>query len=367
MNEDFLSRKLDERRKENAYRQLKLPDDKIDFCSNDYLGIVKNDLLGIPQQENDAGKSYKTGSTGSRLLSGNYALIEQTEQQIARFHDTAAALIYNSGFDANLGLLSCVPQRGDTILYDHLSHASLRDGIRLSAAASFSFKHNDLADLEKKLKTAAGNIFLVTESVFSMDGDKAPLQAMADICEQYDARLIVDEAHATGVVGEKGEGLIQMLGLQNSCFARIHTFGKACGTHGAAVVGSELLRNYLVNFSRPFIYSTALPEASIATIKASYETFPAMIKEREQLAKLISMFHSSAIPFQVLESDTPVQVVIIPGNSEVKNVALKLQDIHLDVRAILYPSVAKGAERLRIVLHSFNTADEVSQLVHGLT
>src|SRR5207249_2240995 len=156
--------------------------------------------------------------------------------------------IFNSGYDANTGLLSCVPLRGDTIIYDYLSHASIRDGIRLSLALSFSFRHNDLEDLEKKLKMASGNIFVVTESVFSMDGDKAPLQQLINLCQQYHANVIVDEAHATGVIGNKGEGLVQALGLQKKCFARVHTFGKACGVHGAIILGTGILRHYLINF-----------------------------------------------------------------------------------------------------------------------
>src|SRR5579871_2686507 len=231
MNDDFLNKKINERKAQNAFRQLRLPEGKIDFCSNDYLGIVKNDLIG--RRSSDVG--HRLGSTGSRLLSGNYLLIEETEKQIAIFHEAEAGLIFNSGYDANVGLLSCIPQRGDTIIYDYLSHASIRDGIRLSFAESFSFAHNRLDDLEKKLKVSKGNVFVVTESVFSMDGDCAPLNEIVSLCEKYNAHLILDEAHATGVVGEKGEGLAQHLGLHEKFFARMHTFGKAVGCHGAIV------------------------------------------------------------------------------------------------------------------------------------
>ena len=284
--EDFLLNKLEERKQLDAFRQLRLPDGKTDFCSNDYLGIVKNRLI----EEKLAGRSFNAGSTGSRLLSGNYALIEETEKQIARFHEAPAGLLFNSGYDANTGLLGCVPQRGDTIIYDQLSHASIRDGIRLSLAMSFSFLHNDLEDLHKKLQHASGNIFVVTESVFSMDGDKAPLLKIAELCDTHKAHLIVDEAHATGVVGERGEGFVQVLGLQNSCLARVQTFGKACGVHGAIVLGSDLLRNYLVNFARSFIFTTSLPEAGVAAIKASYDIFPLLVEERRRLNTLIRQF-----------------------------------------------------------------------------
>ncbi len=358
MQEDFLHKKLQERKEQNAYRQLRLPDGKIDFCSNDYLGLALDTQNPQP--------ATRHGSTGSRLLAGNYQLIEDAESTIASFHQAEAGLIFNSGFDANVGLLSCVPQRGDTVLYDYLSHASIRDGIRLSFAQSHSFGHNDVNDLEKKLQQATGTVFVVTESVFSMDGDEAPLEQLVQLCERYKAHLVVDEAHATGVIGEKGQGLVQQLQLQSRCFARVHTFGKAVGCHGAIVLGSETLRNYLINFSRPFIFSTALPEASIAAILASYAAFPAMTAERSHLQQLIHTFQQAAIPWQKLHSGTPIQVVIIPGNDAVKQVANRLQAAGLDIRPILYPTVPKGSERLRIVLHAFNTPAELDKLITEL-
>jgi 8-amino-7-oxononanoate synthase len=361
-NDEFLDKKLKERKQQNAFRSLLLTERKIDFCSNDYLGIVKNNLLQLPTEN----RQVKTGSTGSRLLSGNYKLIEETEKEIAIFHQSEAALIFNSGYDANVGLLSSVPQRGDTILYDHLSHASIRDGIRLSFAGSFSFAHNHLNDLEKKLAHAIGNIFVVTESVFSMDGDFCPLQQLVQLCKKYNAHLIIDEAHATGVIGERGEGLVQHLQLQDEIFARLHTFGKACGCHGASVLGSQRLKDYLINFARSFIYSTALPEHAAAMIKRSYETFPYMIDERNHLTQLINLFQSSNISFEKLSSSTPIQIVIIPGNDEIKSLSERLQQKNFDVRPILYPTVPKEKERLRIVLHAFNTETEVQQLIEEL-
>jgi 8-amino-7-oxononanoate synthase len=358
LGNDFLLKRLKERREQNALRTLRLPEGTTDFCSNDYLGIVKNNLL---QPGND--NLYKHGSTGSRLLSGNYQLIEETEKEIAAFHEAEAGLIFNSGYDGNLGLLSSVPQRTDTILYDYLSHASLRDGIRLSFARSFSFLHNDLADLEKKLKEATGNIFIITESVFSMDGDIAPLTEMVSLCERFKAHLIVDEAHATGVVGNKGEGMVQMLKLQKKCFARIHTFGKACGAHGAIILGSNDLKDYLINFSRPFIYTTSLPETSITAIKNAYSIFPGLVEERKNLEQLIWQFQETGVRFKKLKSNTPIQGVVIPGNEEVKQVAALLHSNRLDVRPILYPTIPKGEERLRIVLHSYNTSNEVHHLL----
>jgi 8-amino-7-oxononanoate synthase len=360
MNEDFLHKKITGRKEQNAYRQLRSGVAGIDFCSNDYLGIVKNNLLHASDGQD------KSGSTGSRLLTGNDELVEETETLIASFHQAGAALIFNSGYDANTGVLSCVPQRGDTVLYDYLSHASIRDGLRLSLATSFSFIHNDIIDLEKKLAAAKGNVFVVTESVFSMDGDMAPLKEIAVLCNQYKAHLIVDEAHATGVVGNKGEGLVQQLELQEQCFARVHTFGKALGCHGAVVIGSNTLREYLINFCRAFIYTTALPPISIAAIQRTYGIFPQLSNERFHLQQLVAHFQLANTRFKKLQSHTPVQSIVIPGNEQVKAAAALCQQHNFDVRAILYPTVPKESERLRIVLHSFNTMEEMKRLVQIL-
>ena len=359
--DDFLQKKLQDRIANNSLRKLMLPAGKVDLCSNDYLGIVTHSRLPPANQESVI--ALASGSKGSRLLSGNYQLIEELERKIADFHHSETALLFNSGYDANLGLLSSVPQKGDTILYDHLSHASIRDGIRLSFAQSFSFGHNDLQDLEKKIKHSSGTLFIVTESVFSMDGDLGLLESLVQIAQKYSAHLIIDEAHATGVIGERGEGLVQKLGLENQVFARVHTFGKACGSHGAAILGSESLRNYLINFARSFIYSTALPEQSVYAIDQTYHLFPNMQSERAQLQLLIEQFQTADIRYQKLLSSTPIQGIIIPGNENVKQVAASLQNKGFDIRPILYPTVPKDKERLRVVLHSFNSTGEIDQLI----
>jgi 8-amino-7-oxononanoate synthase len=359
MFEDFLTRKLQGKKDSGALRILRLPGGHADYFSNDYLGITKNKRI----EENLRGKEFAHGSTGSRLLAGNYSLIEEVEKKIARFHNAETALIFNSGYDANFGLLACIAGKEDLIIYDKLSHASIRDGIRQSFGDSHPFAHNDLDDLEKKLKKRKGNCFVVTESVFSMDGDMAPLIEMAELCEKYGANLIVDEAHATGLIGDKGEGVVQKLNLQNRCFARVHTFGKALGCHGAAILGSALLRNYLINFCRPLIYSTALPPAAVAGIKSSYDIFPEMIEEREFLKTLIDMFDIPGFK----KSVTAIQCIIIPGNKQVKQVSQNLLEFNIDVRPILYPTVPLGEERLRIALHSFNTVRETKNLISILT
>jgi 8-amino-7-oxononanoate synthase len=359
--DDFLNKKLDGRIANNSLRRLIYREGFVDFCSNDYLGIRTNRLL-----ESLISSSLHHGSGGARTLAGNYKLIEETEIMLADFHDAEAALIFNSGYNANTGLLSCVPQRGDTVLYDSLSHASIRDGIKLSFADSFSFLHNDCNDLEEKLSKTKGAVFVVTEALFSMDGDFAPLKEMVELCEKFGAHLIVDEAHANGMAGKRGEGLAQHLGLQKQIFARIHTFGKAIGAHGAVVLGSEKLKSYLINFSRSFIFTTALPESAIAAVKAAYNILPFLHKERETLQSHINTFQEAELSFQKLISHSPIQAVIIPGNDAVKKVAEALVEKQLDVRPILYPTVPKGKERLRISLHSFNTAKELLLLIDTL-
>jgi 8-amino-7-oxononanoate synthase len=361
LDDRFLDHKLNDTRRRDSFRRLRLPEGKTDFCSNDYLGIATNGLL------EDGGHSLAHGSMGSRLLAGNYLLIEETERVIAAFHQAEAGLLFNSGYDANLGVLSCIPQRGDIILYDSLSHASIRDGIRLSFGTAFSFAHNDIVDLEKRLagaqeKASQRNIFVVTESVFSMDGDLAPLDEIVALCQRYTAHLILDEAHGTGVIGPAGEGLAQARGLHGDCFARIHTFGKAVGCHGAIVLGSGRLRDYLINFSRSFIYTTSLPPASVRAIARAYELFPHLHDQRRRLQQLIDRFQQAAIGYVRLQSTTPIQGVIVPGNPEVRALAERLQQAGLDIRPILYPTVPRGGERLRIVIHSFNTPDEIDRL-----
>lgn len=357
--DDFLQAKLNERKAQDAFRVLRLQEGKADFCSNDYLGIAHRQLL----KEND----LSSGSTGSRLLAGNWPIMESVEQAIAAFHKAESALLFNSGYDANLGLLSSVPQKGDTIIYDQLSHASIRDGIRLSFAQAYSFAHNDLHDIEKKLQAATGNVFIVTESVFSMDGDMCPLQELVTIAKKYQAHLIIDEAHATGVIGQHGEGLVQALQLQDEIFARVHTFGKAVGCHGAVVLGSTQLRDYLINFARSLIYSTALSPAAVGAIQQAYRLFPSMDAERALLQQWINQLTSAKLKYPLMPSTTAIQPLLVPGNQDARALAKQLQDAGLDVRPILYPTVPKGAERLRIVLHAFNTQEEISKLIKVLS
>ncbi|MFT6715546.1 MAG: 8-amino-7-oxononanoate synthase [Saprospiraceae bacterium] len=361
---DKLHKQLAKRKRENSYRELKLSDNLVDFCSNDYLGISR--LLNFENKE-------PVGSTGSRLLQGNYSLIETLEQELASFHDANEALVYNSGYVANIGLFSCLPQKDDVILYDEYIHASVKDGMRLSFAKSYSFKHNDLQDFEKKLlklkKETKGNVYVTVESVYSMGGDKAPLRKITELTEYHSCVLVVDEAHAVGVYGKKGEGLVQYLGLENKVAIRVVTFGKAVGCHGAAVLCSNLIKTYLVNFSRSFIYSTALPPSTVAVIRKAYT----QMKTSKQILLLqenIKYFKKAAEAGNLkslMPSDSAVQCVLVPGNSEAKACSNLLRKNGFDVRAILSPTVPVGMQRVRICLHAFNRKQEIDGLFSVLS
>ncbi|MDI9357749.1 MAG: pyridoxal phosphate-dependent aminotransferase family protein [Phycisphaerales bacterium] len=364
--DDFLNKKIKKRIEDNNYRQLDLFDDgRIDFVSNDYLGIVKEQRLSR------ASNHQYQWSLGSRLLGGHHRLYENTESKIACFHEASAALMFNSGYVANLGVLSAVPQRGDSIIYDQMVHASIRDGIRLSHAKHLSYKHLDCDNLERKLKIAQGNVFVVTESVFSTTGDISPLSRIVQLTKKYKAHLIVDEAHSIGIIGQKGEGLCQYLGLHQDIFARIYTYGKAVGCYGASVVGSERLKNYLTNFARCFVYSTALPPYNILQVNHSYDVFPTLTKERKYLQSLVAYFTARAkksnLAYSCLPSMTHIQSMIIPCNSTVKKVAHKLLNHRVYVKPLLSPSVEKGHESLRINLHVFNTYQDIDILFDALS
>jgi 8-amino-7-oxononanoate synthase len=365
--EQHLNDKLKERAEAGNLRRLPASQHGIDFRSNDYLGFAASGKLSLPV---DIGVS---GATGSRLISGNSALAEELEQSIAVFHQAEAALLFNSGYDANIGLLSSVADRHTTYIYDELCHASILDGIRLAICRNkFRFAHNNTAALQTLLEShsGTGRLIVVVEAVYSMDGDIAPLQQIVDLCEAYGAELIVDEAHATGVLGAHGEGLVCSLGLAGRVMARVHTFGKALGCHGAVVVGSTLLRNYLINFARSFIYTTALPPHSLLAIQQAYELLQSPHFSNTQLHNNIARFGravNAAGITAIIPGTTPIQTMITGGNEGTRRMAADLQQAGLLVNPILHPTVPLGMERLRICLHSFNTPSEIDLLINKLS
>jgi 8-amino-7-oxononanoate synthase len=370
--DQYLAQILQNREKEGLLRQLRTPENLIDFCSNDYLGFARKDFGITPIIS-------QNGSTGSRLLAGNTVFVEELEQEIADFHGAEAGLIFNSGYDANLGLLSCLPQANDYLITDQYIHASMIDGARLSKANRLIFKHNDLEDLETQLQKARKNspqliahnsqLFVAIESIYSMDGDMVPLPQIVHLCQQYNAHLIVDEAHATGIFGEQGRGICSMYHLENQLFARIITFGKALGCHGAIVLGSRHLRDYLINFARSFIYTTAAPMHTYSSVKAAYHYLKSPDFSNQKLHQLIRFFRKRVEEYPQLtfvDSYSAIQCIIISGNENCRKTAVKLQQAGLDIRAILSPTVPVGQERLRICLHDFNTEEEINRIFQNI-
>lgn len=370
-----LSQKLQHRKQNNALRQLVAPNDLIDFASNDYLGFAKSETIFNQTHQYLLDNQIKiNGATGSRLLSGNHSVYIETEAYIAHFHQSESALIFNSGYDANVGFFSSVPQRNDIILYDELCHASIRDGIQMSTAKAYKFQHNDADELEvliTKFNSEDNEVYIVTESVFSMDGDTPNFGELIPLSEKYFCHLVVDEAHALGVFGEKGEGIIQSLGLQDKVFARIMTFGKGLGCHGACILGTTELKSYLVNFARSFIYTTGLAPHAVATILVANQQLSAAPEAIQLLKNNIRYFNQQKIQLGLkplfVYSKSAIQCAIIPGNEKVKTIANKLQENGFDVKPILSPTVPEGQERLRFCLHSYNSELEISEVLQLLS
>jgi len=304
--------------------------------------MIADAMAALPQKRN--------GSTGSRLLSGNSELVEGVEQKLARIFQKESALLFDSGYSANLAVLSTLPQHGDTIIMDELSHASLKDGARLSLATKWNFRHNDLADLRKKLDSAKGEKWIVVESIYSMDGDECPLDEIISLANSFSAHVVLDEAHTTGLGNQR----------KIDVAVRVCTFGKAMGIHGACVASSSDVKNQLVNFSRPFIYTTAPSDHSVVSISCAFDFLATNTHLTKELAERINYFTSIA---GWSRSNSQIQVLIVHGEDKVKTAASHLQEKGFDVRPILSPTVKEGQERLRICLHTFNTKEEIKALV----
>lgn len=359
--------KIDELKAKNLLRTLgNEKRELVDLTSNDYLGLARSDELHrLISEKASVITPPLNGATGSRLLSGNSLYVEGVEKKLASIFKSESALIFNSGYVANLGVLSSLPQKGDTIFYDELSHACIKDGARLSLAKRFSFRHNDTDDLRIKLKrNAEGLPFIAVESIYSMDGDQCPLNDLIDVAEEFNAIIILDEAHSTGILGARGGGLAVSMGLETKIPVRIHTFGKAMGIHGACVACSDLLTSYLINFSRPFIYTTALPQHSIVSIDCAFDFLEKNIHLQRLLKHKVELFKKHCNI--ETSSSSPIQPVLISGNQRVKKISRILLAHGLDVRPILSPTVKAGTERLRICLHTFDEDKDILALAATL-
>ncbi|NVK64201.1 MAG: pyridoxal phosphate-dependent aminotransferase family protein [Flavobacteriales bacterium] len=356
-----LHKKLNQRREKGTLRSLSSFEGKIDFASNDYLGFSKNNLLAIKHREK--------GATGSRLISGNSTHIESIEQDLAQFFEAEAGLCFNSGYDANIGVMSSIPQRGDVVLFDEFVHASVRDGIRLSLAKSLSFKHNDPKDLRRLMEKHRGDvIYIVIEGLYSMHGDLCPLLEMVNLAKEFNAYIILDEAHSAGVFGKKGRGFAHGVDLHESCFIRLVTFGKAYGAHGAVVLCSADLREYLINFARSFIYTTALPVSAYERMKMA-ALAPEIDEYRRSLQHRIAYFQAKKSGKFQSESavNSPIQFIRFKDISQLKKAENTLKQVGIFAKAIYAPTVPEGSEGLRISLHSFNSEEEIDALMDSLS
>jgi 8-amino-7-oxononanoate synthase len=366
---DHLRKALAEREQKGMLRKLTSNFPTIDFCSNDYLGFSKLGLLKNKLETTSLISELSFGSAGSRLISGNSKFIEAAEKEIALFHHSESALIFNSGYDANLGLFSSVPQKDDLVLFDELIHASIYDGIKLGYAKHYKFKHNDVGSLNDLIQRHQHNfkaIYIAVESVYSMDGDIAPLVEIIELIKGLEnVFLIVDEAHAIGVFGKHGRGLCNELGIEKACFARVYTYGKAMGCHGAAIAGSDLLRNYLINFSRSFIYTTALPNHSVEAIVHAYQ----LLVETDQKGSLqtnIEHFNSKTSGIKnLIKSNSAIHSLVVGNNQKADLLEKQLAQNNIYVKAIKSPTVKEGTERLRFCLHAFNTKQEIDLLIES--
>jgi 8-amino-7-oxononanoate synthase len=375
------ARLLEELRRQGRYRSLAVPAG-LDFTSNDYLGygsgargpFAQRDgqNLALPKQIGPMGHIgpmvpasaenadfLPRSGMASRLLRGHHPLWEEVEAQLAAWHQSEAALVFSSGYLANVGLLSTIIEPEDWVASDALNHASLIDGLRLSSADRWIYPHNDLNQLETGLHAAAQNraaqreLFIVTESLFSMEGDRAPLMELVAMAEKYGASLIVDEAHATGCIGPTGSGLVNAYGLRPRVLATVHTGGKALGVPGAYVCGSRRLREMLVNRSRPLIFSTALP-----LLVASWWLDMLPLVQADEGGR--QLLHANARDFRnalnkhgiTCPGQDYIVPVVVGPEQQATFAAEQLQEQGLDIRAIRPPTVPAGTSRLRLSVHA---------------
>lgn len=340
----------------------------VNLSSNDYLGLAVRSEFKQAVIEAVA-RADSIGSTGSRLLSGNSREWEDLERDFARFAGTEAALYFGSGYAANVGLLGALLKPGDVVFSDECNHASLIDGIRLSGARKIIYPHLDLEFLEKTLSECrdAGTKFIVTESLFSMEGDIAPLKKLMELARAHGAELILDEAHATGALGPQGRGLGVECGIESEALAIVHTCGKALASMGAFVCGSALLRQFLVNRARTFIFTTATPPYMAGQIRAAIEFVRGADAERKHLQEIAAILRKELTARGLrLRGSSHVVPVFVNSNEQALHVAAKLQTNGFAAKAIRPPTVPAGTARIRLSLTSRITIDDVHRLAGAL-
>ncbi|HLV78214.1 MAG TPA: 8-amino-7-oxononanoate synthase [Marinobacter sp.] len=370
---------LEQRRQAGLYRSRRLisgpqgpelvADGKplLSFCSNDYLGLANH--AGNLSALRDALPETGLGGAASHLVCGHHQAHHQLEQRLADFTQRRSALFFSTGYMANLGVISALAGRGDTIFSDRLNHASIIDGCLLSRARVRRYRHGDVAQLEHLLAQTSGHKLVVTDGVFSMDGDLAPLRELAGVCRSHDALLVVDDAHGIGVLGPQGRGSVLAAGLtEKDVPILIGTLGKAVGTSGAFVAGPEVLIDYLIQSARTYIYTTAMPPALALATCASLDLIEQADERRGHLQKLISRFRRGArqLDYQLMPSATPIQPIMVGDNHQALALSHGLEKQGLLVTAIRPPTVPEGEARLRVTLSAAHTEAQLERLLLAL-
>ncbi len=378
---DELNRRLAELREQNLLRELRRVDSTqgshieiggktfLNFSSNDYLGLASHPTLR--EMAIRAVEKFGAGAGASRLICGSLVAFHQLEDALATFKKTEAALTFSTGYAAALGTITALVGQDDIIILDKLVHACIVDAAKLSGAKLRIFDHNDLNDLEDKLrwarKNSQGQILVVTESIFSMDGDAAPLREIVALKEKYGAWLMVDEAHATGIIGENGRGLADALGVSNQIEIQMGTLGKALGASGGYICGSRTLIDFLVNRARSFIFSTAPIPAAAATAMAGVQiaqTAEGETRRKNLFARCAEL--NSKLKIEDAKLPSAIIPLILGDENRALEAATKLREQNIFVPAIRYPTVARGAARLRVTLTAAHTAADVAELVAAL-
>jgi 8-amino-7-oxononanoate synthase len=332
----------------------------VDFSSNDYLSLSKHQKL-INSAINSA-KIYGIGSGGSRLLGGGFELHSELEKRIAKFKNKESAIFLNSGYQANVGFVQTLYKKGDVVFSDKLNHASIIDGLRLSGIDFIRFKHNDILDLKMQLEKHRNkyrNVLVMTESVFSMDGDIANLKDLVDLKEKYNFKIFVDEAHATGIFGEHGSGIVEEFGLTEKIDFVMGTFSKALGSFGAYIACDEIYKDYFINKCRSFIFSTSLPLPVIAANIVAIELIKYEPNRRLELKQKFRKFRAKLVNmgFNIL-GDSQIVPIIFGENKEAVKISDQLKNLGYWVMPIRYPTVPRNQARIRLSIN-FNHNEDI--------
>lgn len=370
---------LAERRNRSLYRERRRLDGAqqvrsvidgepiLSFCSNDYLGLANHPA--VAERFKRAIDAYGSGAGASHLVNGHHAEHEALEQELAEFTGREAALLFGTGYMANLGVISALMGRGDTIIQDKLNHASLLDGALLSQARMLRYRHADVGHLRQRLTQAERKTLVVTDGVFSMDGDCAPLADMAEACQAQNTWLMVDDAHGLGVLGEGGRGRVYQAGLnEDQVPLLVGTLGKAFGTAGAFVAGRRSTIDYLLQYARPYIYTTAAPPALAAATREALQLVINGEDRRRALQERIAQLKAglASLPLQLMPSDTPIQPILVGDNEAALRLSKGLHEQGLLVTAIRPPTVPEGQARLRITLSAEHSQADVDLLLNTL-